>query len=299
MLRSATSGFKHAPISKGLMWITAGLSLLVSFTNIRHYVSLNNLSPDITQKFQLWRFITHHFFFSSPGEMLFGLILIYYFRLFERQMGSAKFGAFAVLSFALTSLLELSFLVFRPSSPFLSGPYAFIFSNFVLFYFSVPASTRFKFCGINLSDKIFTYLLGFQLLCTHFPLSFIFGIMGIVSGISYRSQTLRLHQYKLPETVNRFCKRFIFPYLKSSDPPRRQPRHTGALDLQAQQLRAGGLQDARAFAYPHGGTTVVPMPSEDNIQLLMSMGFERTSVIRALRTSANNVEVATNILLNS
>jgi len=83
---------ENAPVSKGLMWITAGLSLVVSFTNIRNYVSLNNLSPDITQKFQLWRLLTHHFFFSSPGEMLFGLILIYYFRLFERQMGSAKFG---------------------------------------------------------------------------------------------------------------------------------------------------------------------------------------------------------------
>jgi len=53
--------------------------------------------------------------------------------------------------------------------------------------------------------------------------------MGIASGLSYRSQTLRLDQFKLPEAVNQFCKRFIFPYLKSSDPPRRAARFVSSV----------------------------------------------------------------------
>ena len=38
-------------------------------------------------------------------------------------------------------------------------------------------------------------------------------------------------------------------------------------------------------------------PSEENITFLTSMGFSRDRVLRALQTTGNNVEAATNLLL--
>lgn len=51
--------------------------------------------PDLNSilfNMQFWRLITSHLFFTSPGELLFGTLLIYYFRLLERQMGTEKFA---------------------------------------------------------------------------------------------------------------------------------------------------------------------------------------------------------------
>lgn len=39
-------------------------------------------------------------------------------------------------------------------------------------------------------------------------------------------------------------------------------------------------------------------PSEENVTFLTSMGFSRDRVMRALHTTGNNVEAATNLLLN-
>jgi hypothetical protein len=139
------------------MLLTGGTSVLVGVTNMLPHLKLNSLMGDVVGRFQLWRLATNHFFFTSPGEVLFGLILFYYFRLFERQMGSAKFGvharhtthnrayenttrarhhdtrvsahalahaqAFAFLSFTLSTLLEVGYLaLFQPNSEFVSGP---------------------------------------------------------------------------------------------------------------------------------------------------------------------------------
>ena len=44
-----------------------------------------------------WRLLVTPLWFSSAGEVLFGLALLYTFRLFERQMGTLRFAvAFAL-----------------------------------------------------------------------------------------------------------------------------------------------------------------------------------------------------------
>jgi membrane associated rhomboid family serine protease len=74
---------------KGVMYASAGVSILATLMNWRHLLALDRQG---LQSMQLWRLFTHHFVFNSMGETIFGLILLYQFRLFERQMGSKKFG---------------------------------------------------------------------------------------------------------------------------------------------------------------------------------------------------------------
>ena len=55
------------------------------------------------------------------------------------------------------------------------------------------------------------------------------------------------------------------------------------------------------FIYSLGLSEVRPndrqVPSEENVTFLTSMGFSRDRVVRALQTMGNNVEAATNLLL--
>jgi len=41
----------------------------------------------------------------------------------------------------------------------------------------------------------------------------------------------------------------------------------------------------------------IPPPSEQDIQLLVSLGFDRDTVVRVLRSCGNNTEAAANRLL--
>jgi hypothetical protein len=295
------------------MFLTGGTSVLVGVTNMLPHLKLGSLMGEVVEKMQVWKLVSNHFFFTSPGELLFGLILLYYFRVFERQMGSAKFGAFAFLSLTIYTLLEVAYLtLFQPDSPFVSGPYGLIFAAFVLFYSFIPASSRFRFLGANLSDKFFVYILGLQLLFSHAPTSFVAGISGILSGLAYRSPALQLSSFQLPRFISSFCMAVLLPLLKSSDtrrvrPARRAPRQQGG-GRQQQNFEDWG-QGAAGGAYPAFGGGMMPNaapaaampgaePSEAAIQELTAMGFDRMMVIHALRAAQNDATVATNLLLN-
>lgn len=86
-------------MTKAIFFSAAGLSVLSSVLNWKYWLTLDRYH---LQQFQLWRLVTHHFVFSSLGEAFLSLLLLYQFRLFERQMGSRKFG---VRSFEMILIL--------------------------------------------------------------------------------------------------------------------------------------------------------------------------------------------------
>jgi hypothetical protein len=76
--------------------------------------------------------------FDTMGQAFVALLMFYSFRQLERQIGSKKFGAFVVLMYALSTLLEVAVatvcfsLQFRVSIE--NGPYFLIFSLLPMFY---------------------------------------------------------------------------------------------------------------------------------------------------------------------
>ena len=44
------------------------------------------------ENLRIWRVIASLFAFSSSPELIFGVALLYYFRVFERQIGSNKYA---------------------------------------------------------------------------------------------------------------------------------------------------------------------------------------------------------------
>eukprot|EP01102_Stenamoeba_stenopodia_P018677 TRINITY_DN6898_c0_g1_i1.p1 TRINITY_DN6898_c0_g1~~TRINITY_DN6898_c0_g1_i1.p1 ORF type:complete len:298 (-),score=37.49 TRINITY_DN6898_c0_g1_i1:58-951(-) len=296
MFNSGPSGFYNAPLSKALMIITAGASVLVTMMNSRDRFNVPALSV-LTQRFQFWRLFTNNLFFNTPGETLFGLILIYSFRLFERQMGTSKFGAFTLLCYIISTLLHVGVLTLFPTRPIVSGPYSFIFACLVLFHYTVPITNRFRFLRLNLNDKVFTYLLGLQLLLSHSWSSVIAGAFGFLSGVLYTGDIFHLRRFTLPNWVNRLCSSVFLPFLQSPHmPPTTRSRPVRQPEANANN-RAGGFGHRAAYQ-PAGMSFGVPV-TEDNIGALTSMGFSREIATQALQQSNNNLQLATNILLDS
>jgi len=241
-------------------------------------------------------------------------------------MGSIKFGGFAAVNYVLSMILQASFYVLFPSHKNLTtGPYGLIFALLVHYHFDIPPTYRFRICGINANDKLFTYILGLQLLFSNSPYSFVSGLFGIISGLTYRSDILKFNKFKFPNFVNNFCARFFLPMLQSSQraPSRPQALPTGRNPMpntfvqphpqgQAQgHAPTQGYADTLIPSGPFGGLNhnfVAPFPlqaqaprappSEEHIQILTSMGFSREEVIRALERCNNDVQLATNLLLD-
>uniref|UniRef100_A0A7I4CYJ4 Peptidase S54 rhomboid domain-containing protein n=1 Tax=Physcomitrium patens TaxID=3218 RepID=A0A7I4CYJ4_PHYPA len=161
-MNAGVSGFKNAIVTKGIV-VTCGLVSLVLAA--RGDAKAYNLSY---QRLELWRLVVSPLVFTSLPELLFGLYLLYFFRVFERQAGSIKYLFFVFFTTSVSTFLELVFLFTLKDSSFISsirlnsGPTGLIFSSFVLFFFDVPVSIRFKLLGIKVSEKSFVYLIGLQ-----------------------------------------------------------------------------------------------------------------------------------------
>lgn len=83
------------------------------------------------------------------------LLVRYYFRVLERQAGTAKFAAFAAGVTGVASIIQALLLRALPSevsTPL--GPYGYIFACLVQFYLNIPASSKFTVAGFRLSDKV-------------------------------------------------------------------------------------------------------------------------------------------------
>uniref|UniRef100_A0A0A9DQM3 Derlin n=1 Tax=Arundo donax TaxID=35708 RepID=A0A0A9DQM3_ARUDO len=102
-MQGGVSGFQNAPVTRAVV-VTSGL-LSVVFSAQRRARALGVSYQDIITSFRLWKIFPSVFAFQSTPELMFGLYLLYYFRVFERQIGSNKYSV-GTLPFALLSSLQ-------------------------------------------------------------------------------------------------------------------------------------------------------------------------------------------------
>lgn len=289
-MNAGPSGFQNAPVTKGLVLI-CGVASIIAATQGR--ASFSSLSYQaIVKKLHLWRLVTSVFVFSSTSELMFGLYLLYYFRVFERQIGSNKYSVFILFATIISTLLELMILVvFKDyvSGGLAPGPYGIIVSLFVPFFLDIPVSTRFQIFSVRFSDKSFVYLAGLQLLLSSWKRSFIPGFCGVIAGLLYRMNIFRIQKLKLPKSVASTASWLFAPLVSGGSSTvssrRTVPRETIDAPL-GQQFQGNWVAPAMA-------------ESEAAISTLVSMGFDRSSAIRALAQARNDINAAADLLLNS
>ncbi|KAK2652079.1 hypothetical protein Ddye_011935 [Dipteronia dyeriana] len=289
-MNGGPSGFYNAPVTRTFVIACA---LFTVFFGIQGGFNKLGLSyQDIFRNFRLWKLIVSVFAFSSAPELMFGLYLLYYFRVFERQIGSNKYSVFILFSITFSLLFEVLTLALLkdPAVNLLtSGPYGLIFASFIPFYFDIPVSTRFRVFGVHFSDKSFIYLAGLQLFLSSWKRSILPGLCGILAGSLYRLNVIRIRRAKFPEFITSFFSRISWPSMGSSPAASTRNVVGGAPAYAGRQVER---------TYPSPVPTAIE-PPEDSIAVLVSMGFDRNSARQALVHARNDINAATNILLEA
>lgn len=216
------------------------------------------------------------------------------------------------------------------------GPYGLIFPLFVSFFFDVPRVAQTHILGIPVTGKTLTYLLGLQVCSTSIATG-ISGLCGIVAGLMYRYNVLYLRRWFLvPRWMAKLSSMSVGWLLRSGAPQEGaigatlEIQRAQQLEMLEQQVLLSRARDVRrqqgqGFAetlvgpenyWPNENGTIFGgflrnrrhnavdteesnvQPSEEQVQTLMEMGFERARVLSALRSANNDIHSATNILLH-
>ncbi|KFV93602.1 Ubiquitin-associated domain-containing protein 2, partial [Eurypyga helias] len=210
-----------------------------------------------------------------------------------------------------------------------------VFALFVPFYSSIPRVQVTQVLGhFSITNKTLVYILGLQLL-TSGSYIWILALSGLVSGICYNSSTLKVHRILcVPSWVARIFSWTLEPIFSSAEPTNEVRVGMGAtVDIQRQQRmelldrqimmsqvaqmrrqrqQQGGMINWNRLFPPlrhrhnanyqdhHPSDQDTPPPtevSEEQVARLMEMGFSRGDALEALRASNNDLNVATNFLL--
>uniref|UniRef100_A0A7S0XF64 UBA domain-containing protein n=1 Tax=Chromulina nebulosa TaxID=96789 RepID=A0A7S0XF64_9STRA len=295
-------GFENAPVTRGFIVLVLFSSLTIGSVDISF--DLNRILMG-----ELWRLLFSHIAFTNMAQAVVGSITLYTLRIFERQMGIKKFGAFIVISYLLSIVLQIAAIVIISSLGFdnyipSSGPYFIIFSLTYLYYAHVPhlQSRRLGVLGIDISEKSWIYVLLIQLLLSDGFNSSGSAAIGWLIGFIYDSNTVGIQSIRLPkfvENVLSIIYNFLHSLLFRPTIPNMQQHGVPV----GRDVGIGALSDFneyRDMLRPNNNNRYVPSvhnpepPSEDSISTLMSLGFDRATVIQALQATDNNLDAAAN-----
>lgn len=216
-----------------------------------------------------------------------------------------------------------------------SGFLAPVFALFVPFHCSIPRVQVAQILGpLSITNKTLIYILGLQLF-TSGSYIWIVAMSGLISGMCYDRRVLQVHQVLcIPSRLAHFFSWALEPIFSSSEPTSEARVGMGAtVDIQRQQRmeqldrqlmlsqfaqvqrqrqQQGGminwnrlfppLRQRRNINYQEGPWSEQRAPpplevSEEQVARLMEMGFSRGDALEALRASNNDLNVATNFLL--
>jgi len=310
------SGFDQAIITKVMLFLTAAFSFCAQ---LAHKTQIFELDLPAIGRGEIWRIFTHQLVYSTPSELILGSILIYNWRMFERQFGVRKFGACILFFNLVGTILQASILGISRSMgsyfSFAMGPYTIIFGFLALFYFDIPQSTPFTFIRIPLSDKLFIYILALQIFFSNWPLPAYTSLIGLFLGILYRLEFLPFHRLRIPSSISSLCGSLFRPILncewlrlfgignQSGGGAAGGVRFNGGGHrLGSREIPQGEILNAPV---PAGGPSMIPINqnvvivNEIALQQIIAMGFSEPRARAALITTNNNVAMASNLLIGS
>eukprot|EP00884_Botryococcus_braunii_P010444 jgi/Botrbrau1/19400/Bobra.0338s0028.1 len=281
-------GFDGTPVTRALLAVVVSLSAILLYTK----TTKQRFGPFLDLFLEL-------LVFRHPGELIFGTILLWYFKLFERQLGPAKYAGFA-LATLLTPLIGqivLSKLLHWPRS---SGPFSLIYANFVTFVLDVPPMQSFSVLGWRFTEKAFPYLGGIHLLLLTSGKAVPAATCGILFSIAYRWNVLGLRSYLVPTLIDSWLSKLLNPLLGGEASTRLLPVPPGIERVgRPTTSRATRPQASVPVPQAHSPSRSAPRaPPSEALSQLVSMGFDPAKAAQALQQSNNEVESALSLLLN-
>ncbi|KAG7513159.1 ubiquitin-associated domain-containing protein 2 [Solea senegalensis] len=357
---TGSRGFYMAPLSKGLLLVLNGLTVMLTLLPQYQQLFDYNLRA-VKEQHHVWRLLCGRLVCLDVKDSFCSSLLIYNFRIFERRFGTRKFASYLFGTWCLSALMDFllaqafQFLFDYEVEELPAGLLAPVFSLFVPFYLSIPKIPVTQVMGhIHITSKSLVYIVGLQLL-TSSPFMWLLALSGLISGGLYYSNVLHVQKFLfVPVWVSRIGRCTLEPVFSSSQPTSETPLGMGAtldiqrqqrMDLLDQQLLLAQYNEARRNTRPqqqpgllqwtrlfpslrqrgqnrppmqphpqaqtqpstqtHPSTQTPPLdnspsPSpvaEEQVARLVEMGFSRMDALEALRASNNDINMATNFLL--
>lgn len=281
MLNAGPSGFVNAPLTKAILTSVVTLTLFASISGTHQSLTLP--SPH--------GFLTHNLVFSTPGELLFGAALLYFFRHTERLLSTPHVTALLFTSALLHALLALILPPFLPSFPLpASGPYALLAPLLLHHALETPPLYTFSLLPggtLAFSDKIFPALLAAQLGIANLPTSLPSLISASLVALILRAPFVA-RNLRCPAFVSRLAETWVLPWMDTA--PRMRRRGSGARG-------AGRVRVQRTGQAVSESDNEGPAVDDDAVDTIVGMGFERDQVRRALQETGGDVAAATERLL--
>ncbi|XP_053404477.1 ubiquitin-associated domain-containing protein 2-like [Mercenaria mercenaria] len=236
----ASVGFRSAPVCKFLLGSAIGSSFLLKFPLKQHQSYFIYTHNQVFDKYQIWRVLTSKLAFLDLKDLFVCSILIYYFKIFEKRLGSRKFFSHLLGSGILSILLELVCVylcrVFEvPLQPLPTGPLCIIYPMFVPFYCDIPRVALSHIWGVPMTGKSISYILGLQAASSS-PESLLVALCGLMAGVLWRVNFLYLQSViKVPHCLARLCNSTIGRLFNTADIYENK-NHIGAtLEIQRQE----------------------------------------------------------------
>ncbi|CAL1700219.1 unnamed protein product [Somion occarium] len=207
-------------------------SIAVGIFDVKHYVHLQ-LVPHLSKHHQYWRLFSHHVACANSSDLFLAELLLYNIAIpIERTFGSVKYASFVLLATLLNTMFTFVVMLALRMSTYTeallnyvpSGPTAIIFSIIHQYIRLVPEAYHFKIFGVSMSDKIWVYALATQVSISHLPATLILAVIGLLTGLLYRSELLQLKGWRIPHRLVRFAQTWIAPLLGESRSIRRTNR---------------------------------------------------------------------------
>lgn len=316
------SWFQGCPVTK-----------LLCFTSIAFFVILKSNTDSIAlgyrhvvQQREFYRLFTFMLTFSSLGELILGLLVfVPLSKRFEREYGSEGFLRILIQGSVLATAIMTCFFLSGGDMRFATGLYPTIGTLAHLYKIFTPRlHPKFiSILGFDFSEKAFLYIFAIQFM----------GHQGLAStipfGSGYLAGVLMTHPYSPFRKFKIKIPKWIYSVGHGigkatgledlSHAPCYVPVGAGASmsSRRMDVMSARSAMNARSrmpplvpgappysreqqqqHSQPFESMPVPDPPSQQAIETLTAMGFEREAVIRALGLCDNNVEHAANRLLS-
>jgi len=300
---AGSSAFLGAPVTKFFVTVSM-LSFLVAVYSAMDHDEQEQKIVIMNETLQTY---FHLVSFASIGEVMVfgGALAMPLVRQFEREFGSRLFFSFFLCVVIMNVVFREFMKVTFGSDAFeevLELPYVVIGMLLYLYHEYTPRLHP-KFMGIlgvDLSEKSMKYLLFFMAgMFNVLPV-----VLGYISALLCSSNAVFSfisNHVKFPESIYKLVNTILGPWFVEY----RRTQFAAVSQRQTQQ-QFGATQMAnnlnnnsqRRNQFQQQQLPRAPPPSEEAIQNLTSMGFDRDDVIRTLQQCDNNVEVAANRLLS-
>ncbi|XP_042572310.1 ubiquitin-associated domain-containing protein 2 isoform X3 [Cyprinus carpio] len=330
---TGSRGLYKAPLSKSLLLLPTVLTVLLTVLLPQYQdLFIYNLQA-VRQGKQFWRLVSGRLICLDLKDTFCSSLLIYNFRIFERRFGSHKFASFLFGAWILSAFVDLLLIealrfMFELKVDVLpAGLLGPVFALFVPFYSSIPRVQVTQLLGhISITNKSLTYIVGAQIAgmlyySNKLAVQRFIRVPGWAARFSSvllepvfsdseptaeaplgMGATLDIQRQQRMDMLDQQLLLSQLAHLRRNA-QQQQAQQTGLLNWnrffptlrhRGQNRHHEGPQPQQPPYIPPPDNTAV---AEEQVARLMEMGFSRMDAQEALRASNNDINIATNFLL--